>query len=369
MTNTNFWLGKRVLLTGHTGFKGCWLLVWLQELGAEVWCYSLEPNDPPNLFKEIAKERPAGKNWHHTIGDIREGNKLSLIIKQSQPEIVFHLAAQALVQNSYVDPIGTWSTNVQGSLHLLEGLKQLKHQCAVVMITTDKVYRNNEWGYGYRENDRLGGHDPYSSSKAAAEIAISSWRASFCGNGREQTPFLKIASARAGNVIGGGDWAPNRIIPDTIRALSQKKVVTVRNPSSTRPWQHVLEPLSGYLLLAEQLAYKPDDVKLADAFNFGPKIESNTSVENLIREVLKHWDGKWTKLPTSQALHEARSLHLNIDKAYNILEWSPQWNFSKTVERTIRWYKKVLNGESSLESCLSDLALYNSSKNFPSNQN
>ena len=224
-----FWAGRRVLLTGHTGFKGSWLLLWLQELGAQVWTFALEPESSPNLFYELVTARPAGHGWHNQIGDLADLEALKVLVLTAQPEVVIHLAAQPLVRRSYRDPLGTWSTNVMGSLHLLEALKPLQHACAVVMVTTDKVYENREWDYGYRESDRLGGHDPYSASKAGAEIAIASWRSSFCGHGTHQTPYLRIATARAGNVIGGGDWATDRIVPDAIRALSLGEPITVRN--------------------------------------------------------------------------------------------------------------------------------------------
>ena len=221
-----FWSGRRVLLTGHTGFKGSWLLLWLQELGSQVWTFALEPEPSPNLFRQLAEARPAGQGWHNQIGDLADHDALEALVLKAQPEVVFHLAAQPLVRRSYQDPLGTWATNLMGSLHLLEALKPLQHTCAVVMVTTDKVYENREWDYGYRESDRLGGHDPYSASKAGAEIAIASWRSSFCGHGTHQTPHLRIATARAGNVIGGGDWATDRIVPDAIRALSLGEPIT-----------------------------------------------------------------------------------------------------------------------------------------------
>jgi len=245
--NPAFWAGKRVLVTGHTGFKGSWLSLWLSQLGAEVSGVGLEPDTIPNLFSQLQLEKRMQHNW---IADIRDLQALINLVTICQPQIVFHLAAQPLVRRSYRDPIGTWATNVQGCLHLLEGLKLLEHECTVVMVTTDKVYENQEWDYGYREVDKLGGHDPYSASKAAAELAINSWRKSFCGSETHQTPYLAIATARAGNVIGGGDWAEDRIIPDAIRALEVGQIIPVRNPGSTLPWKNVLEPLGGYLLLA-----------------------------------------------------------------------------------------------------------------------
>ena len=253
MINSSFWYKKRVLLTGHTGFKGSWLLLWLQQLGAQVFTFSLHPESKPNLFESLLSVTPPGNNWSHHIGDITDFKSVSSIVSLAQPDVVIHLAAQPLVRRSYEDPLGTWSTNLMGSRHLLEALKSLTHPCAVVMVTTDKVYENREWLHGYRETDRLGGHDPYSASKAGAEIAIHSWRSSFCGDGIHQTPNLRIATARAGNVIGGGDYAQHRIVPDCMRALISGEPIIIRNPKATRPWQHVLEPLSGYLRLSEVL--------------------------------------------------------------------------------------------------------------------
>ena len=354
-----FWKGKRVLVTGHTGFKGSWLLLWLQQLGADVWGYALEPNhDQSNLFRGLIQDNTIVNQWHHCIGNVNDFTELKKWVQQSQPDVVFHLAAQPLVRSSYLDPLGTWSTNVNGSLHLLEALKLLKKPCAVIMVTTDKVYENREWGYGYREPDRLGGHDPYSASKAAAEIAISSWRSSFCGDLPHQTSFLRIATARSGNVIGGGDWALDRIVPDAMRALRQGNPIVVRNPHATRPWQHVLEPLSGYLRLAESLLseHKPP----CEAFNFGPQIQSNRSVKHLVERILKCWPGSWVDQSKSTDFHEASLLHLQIDKAFHCLHWKPRWGFLETVDRTVNWYKNVYDGSNPIECCLIDLEAYQS---------
>ena len=358
MIHSSFWQGRRVLLTGHTGFKGSWLLLWLQELGAQVWTFALEPEQEINLFRDLAHLRPPGNNWHHQIGDLADLEALKVLVKQAQPEVVFHLAAQPLVRRSYEDPLGTWVTNVMGSLHLLEALRLLEHQCAVVMITTDKVYENREWPYGYRELDRLGGHDPYSASKAGAEIAISSWRSSFCGQGAHQTPHLRIATARAGNVIGGGDWAADRILPDAIRSLSRGEAIPVRNPTATRPWQHVIEPLSGYLQLAEALA--SDLIPPCEAFNFGPSLLSNRSVAELVATILEYWPGEWLDQSDPTAPHEANLLHLQIDKAFHRLAWQPRWDYTTTVRRTVGWYRAYHQGKSALECCLADLNSYTS---------
>ena len=359
--NSTFWRGRRVLLTGHTGFKGSWLLLWLQQLGAQVWGYALESEVEPNLFVHLTGDKHSGIGLRDRQANLADIEALKDWVLQAQPDVVLHLAAQPLVRRSYVDPLGTWATNVQGSLHLLEALKPLQHSCAVVMITTDKVYENREWSYGYREPDTLGGHDPYSASKAAAEIAIASWRASFCGTAPHQTPHLRIATARAGNVIGGGDWAADRILPDAVRALAAGEPIAVRNPSSTRPWQHVLEPLGGYLRLAESLLVDPDPP--CEAFNFGPKLESNRQVRELVASMLSHWPGEWIDQSDPDAPHEAGLLHLQIDKANHRLGWQPRWDFATTIERTVGWYRAVHEGASPLECCLADLSAYQPNAN------
>ena len=359
MPDPSFWSGRRVLLTGHTGFKGSWLLLWLQQLGAQVWTYSLDPSSEPNLFNQLAHACPPGQSWHHQIGDLSDFESLKLLVSHAQPEVVIHLAAQPLVRMSYLDPVGTWSTNLIGSLHLLEALRQIQHVCAVVMITTDKVYENLEWTYGYREVDRLGGHDPYSASKAGAEIAISSWRNSFCGKGVHQNPYLRIATARAGNVIGGGDWSVDRIVPDAMRSLALGEPIKVRNPSATRPWQHVIEPLAGYLRLAELLIL--DDHPPCEAFNFGPSLSSNRPVHELVTTIIKHWPGDWVDQSDPSAPHEANLLHLQVDKAFHRLGWVPCWNYATTVSRTVRWYRSVHEGATPLECCLADLDAYTQS--------
>jgi CDP-glucose 4,6-dehydratase len=341
-----------VLLTGHTGFKGSWLALWLLELGAQVTGLALPPETEPNLFVQLGLER----RLDHRVGDIRDADQVASLVNEVKPQVVLHLAAQPLVRRSYVEPTATWAANVMGTIHLLEALRRLGEPCSAVLITTDKVYRNNEWLYGYRENDPLGGHDPYSSSKAAAELAIASWRSSFCGSLPHQTPHLRIASARAGNVIGGGDWAADRIVPDAMRALAKAEPIGVRHPAATRPWQHVLEPLSGYLLLAERLTA---DVTLAGAFNFGPQLEANRSVRELVEEALHHWPGSWVDQSDPGAPHEASLLNLVIDKAHHQLGWAPRWTFATTVERTVNWYRRVQQGQATgFECCRADLATY-----------
>ncbi len=362
----DFWLNKRVLITGHTGFKGSWLLVWLNMLGADVYGLSLSPLQGKSLFKEITKKGSLSRDY---FVDIRDSEKLKRSMNEINPDIVFHLAAQPLVRKSYEDPLETWSTNLIGSLNLLESLTIIKHHCAVIMVTTDKVYKNMEWDHGYRENDQLGGHDPYSASKAATEFAISSWRDSFCSSNKKGYN-LKIASARSGNVIGGGDWAKDRIFPDVIRSLENDNKIFIRNPKSTRPWQHVLDPLAGYMLLAEKLYQsrkllnKNDKNIFTSAFNFGPNIDSNKTVEFLVNEIIKYWPGtiKQDIDQDSNQFHEAEKLHLQIDKAFNLLNWRPIWDFEFSVKRTVEWYKKLDEDPNiSLDLCTRDIKCYEKS--------
>jgi CDP-glucose 4,6-dehydratase len=328
---------KTVWLSGHTGFKGAWLAQWLLELGANVHGFALEPATKPALFDQLGLV----KRLHHQIADIRDPAAVQKSVKKSQPDFVFHLAAQPLVRLSYEQPLETYATNVMGTTHVLEALRGLKKPCAAVLVTTDKCYENREWLHGYREDDPLGGYDPYSSSKAAAEIAIAAWRRSFF----KKHP-VKIASARAGNVIGGGDWAKDRIVPDCVRALQKKQPIAVRNPNATRPWQHVLEPLSGYLWLAACLAGRNPAPHIAhstleSAFNFGPAHEANRTVGGLVTEVLKHWPGRWEDKSDSNAVHEAGLLQLSTDKTHALLGWSPVWSFPTAVERTVTWYRET----------------------------
>ena len=327
---------KTVWLSGHTGFKGAWLAEWLLGLGAKVHGFALPPPTSPSLFDQLGLVQ----RMRSEIGDVRDLSAVDRSIQAAQPDYVFHLAAQPLVRESYLSPVETYATNVQGTVHVLDALRRLKRPCAAVFVTTDKCYENREWFYGYREEDPLGGHDPYSSSKAAAEIAIQSFRRSFF-----QTSPVRIASARAGNVIGGGDWATDRIVPDCIRNLKQQRVISLRNPQSTRPWQHVLEPLSGYLLLATVLAgYEDSSLNRHDprtAFNFGPGPEANRPVVDLVEELLKHWPGRWEDIRNPNAVHEAGLLQLCTDKARNELKWSPVWTFEEAVAQTAIWYRET----------------------------
>lgn len=332
--------GKRVWLTGGTGFKGSWLCEWLLQIGADVVVYSLPPPTKPSLFEQLnLKERI---RW--TQGDIRDASSVEESLAHAEPDFVFHLAAQPIVRTSYQDPVGTYETNVLGTIRILEALRHLNAPCAVIMATTDKCYENREWLHGYREEDALGGHDPYSSSKAACELAIASWRRSFF-----QNHPVKIASVRAGNVIGGGDWATDRIVPDCIRALQAGKGITVRNKTATRPWQHVLEPLAGYLTLAALLHASENPDPLCSAFNFGPGLSSNRTVADLADQITRHWPGRWLDQSDPKAPHEAGKLNLSTDKAYHLLGWQPRWDFENSVEKTVEWYRAMHDGVDAAE--------------------
>ena len=328
--------GKRVLLTGDTGFKGSWLALWLAEAGADVWGYALPPerdNDHFNLLELRSR-------IHHQDGDIRDREKMGAFFKQAQPEFVFHLAAQALVRRSYHDPKRTFDTNVGGSVNLLECVRETPSVSALVYITSDKCYRNKEWIWGYRENDELGGHDPYSASKAAAELVFSAYCDSFFG----LRSNFGYATVRAGNVIGGGDWSEDRIVPDCIRALCAEEPIVLRKPQSTRPWQHVLEPLGGYLTLAVALALDPE--RYSGAWNFGPEGEAARSVLDITQVIVNRWgSGKIEVQASADDPHEAGLLLLNCDKVQHVLGWYPRWGFERTVDETMDWYRAVLSGE------------------------
>ena len=329
-----FWRGRSVLVTGHTGFKGAWLSFWLTRLGARVTGLALPPETTPSLFDQLG----LAESLDHRVGDIRDAATVRSAVAAADPDIVLHLAAQPLVLRGYRDPLGTWATNVMGTAHLLDALRGHDRPCAAVIVTTDKVYRNREWDFSYRETDRLGGHDPYSASKAAAELAVDSWRQSFLRDG-----LVRVASARAGNVIGGGDWSENRIVPDLVRALAAGQEIAVRNPRATRPWQHVLEPLGGYLRLARLLHDSAEPV-LQDTFNFGPGSEAHRSVRDLVEQSLRHWPGVWRDASDPAAPHEAGKLALTIDRARATLGWAPVWDFAATIGRTIDWYRASLAG-------------------------
>jgi len=349
---TVFWRGKRVLLTGHTGFKGSWLALWLQRLGADVTGLALPPNTMPNLF-ELAHIEDGISNH---FCDIRHPKALAKIIHNARPEIVFHLAAQPLVRASYRDPLATYATNVMGTAHLLDALRGLDGAKVAVMVTTDKVYRNNEWHYPYRETDALGGHDPYSASKAASEIIIASYRDAYLA---EQG--VVVASARAGNVIGGGDWSEDRLIPDAVRAWQKGKMpLEIRRPQAIRPWQHVLEPLAGYLTLAQKLWQHPE---LAGAFNFGPHTHEAATVREVIEQARTNYGrGEVIYSNSSTSPHEAGWLALETAKTRETLGIAPQWPLAETVKRTMGWYKAQNQGADARSLCEVEIAQYEASK-------
>jgi len=335
---------KRVLLTGHTGFKGSWLAEWLLLLGAEVTGYSLPPPTQPSLFEQLGLEP---RLHRHVLGDVRDLASLSRVMSEVKPEFVFHLAAQPLVRQSYLQPVETYTTNVVGTVNLLEAVRTAGIACTIVVATTDKCYENHGADRFYHEAEALGGHDPYSSSKACAELVVAAYRRSFFEKSGARPSGVAVATARAGNVLGGGDWATDRILPDCVRDLQKGRPIGVRNPHAIRPWQHVLESLSGYLVLANELAAAQkglDSERLAalsGAFNFGPDLASHRPVRSVVEEALKHWPGSWTDHSSGTAPHEAHRLQLSITKAAERLGWKPVWGLEPTIEQTIKWYRQT----------------------------
>ena len=343
----DFWRGKRVVLTGHTGFKGGWLALWLQQLGADVTGIALAPNTSPNLF-DLAKIQN-GTTTHFC--DIRDASTLAQIVSSATPEIVLHLAAQPLVRASYRDPLATYAINVIGTANLLDALRGLESVKVAVMVTTDKVYRNNEWHYPYRETDALGGHDPYSASKAASEIVIASYRDAYL-----KSQGVAVATARAGNVIGGGDWSEDRLIPDAVRAWQTASPLEIRHPQAIRPWQHVLEPLAGYLGLAQKLWQQPE---LAGPYNFGPFTHEAATVRDVIdqaRSAYGHGDVIYGDGSTGP--HEAGWLALETAKTNQMLGLSPKWTLAETVARTMAWYRAQHQGADARSLCQAEIAAY-----------
>lgn len=324
------WRGLKVFLTGHTGFKGSWLTLWLWRMGAEVTGYALEPAHANGLFRAAGIEDCLRS---HHIGDIRDLSNLAGAMKAAQSEVVFHLAAQPLVRHSYRQPHETWTTNVIGTVNVLEAVRQCPSVKAVVVVTTDKCYENREWVWGYREEDRLGGHDPYSASKAATELVVDSYRKSFFADGR-----VLVATARAGNVIGGGDWSDDRLVPDAARSVVECGPLIIRNPLATRPWQHVLEPLHGYLLLARALA--DGNREIAAPFNFGPPPEDNLPVRQFLAKLQEHWpELSWREEERPAAPHEAHQLYLDSARARRLLHWQPMWTLDQALRATAQWYR------------------------------
>lgn len=330
----SFYKGKKVFITGHTGFKGSWLTKWLHMLGSEVKGYALVPKNLKDVYNVIN----GNELCQSVISDIRDKTRLRAEILDFEPDLIFHLAAQPLVRFSYDAPIETFEVNVMGSIHVLDAIRELKNPCAVVMITTDKVYENREWHYPYRETDRLGGRDPYSASKAAAEIAIESYRLSFFPPNDFKVHKKSIAVARAGNVIGGGDWAENRLIPDIVKSLELDETVIVRNPYAIRPWQHVLEPVKGYLTLGSHLLEAPE--LYSDSYNFGPNFQDTLNVEEVVQKSIEIWGkGEYNIQIDSKAPHEAGLLKLDISKSIAKLNWVPKLNSNEAIKWTIDFYK------------------------------
>lgn len=346
--NPSFWRGKRVFLTGHTGFKGGWLSLWLQRLGARVTGYALLAPTEPSLFGTAR----VAEGMTSIIGDIRDGAALVAALSNAEPEVVIHMAAQPLVRRSYADPVETYSTNIMGTVHLLEAVRQSPSVRAVVNVTTDKCYENKEWVWGYREEEPMGGDDPYSSSKGCVELISKAYRKSFL-----KAEGLAMATARAGNVIGGGDWAPDRLVPDVLRALEMRQPVLIRNPHAVRPWQHVLEPLSGYLLLAERL-YERGQLD-AEGWNFGPTDEDIRPVQWIVERLCEAWgqEAKWT-LQSENNLHEVNNLRLDISKVKRRLSWAPRWSLQTALVTTIDWHRAWLAGQNMRAKCLQQIQAY-----------
>lgn len=349
MVNKEFWKGKKVFLTGHTGFKGSWISIWLSSLGAEITGFSLSPVTKPSLFEICQVENLIYKS---VIGDIRDYNALSEAMRISEPEIVIHMAAQPLVRESYKSPVETYMTNVMGTVNVFEAVRQCQSVMCVLNVTTDKCYDNKEWVWGYRETEPLGGYDPYSSSKACSELVTSAYRNSFFNN---ESRKVAVASARAGNVIGGGDWAADRLVPDSIRALLTDEIIQIRNPHSIRPWQHVLEPLSGYLMLLEKLFEEGSDY--AEAWNFGPEESDAKPVESIVQMICTRWSNsnKGYEISVGDHPHEATYLKLDCSKSKKELGWQPKWCLEKSIDQIISFSKANPDKETLLDLCLSQI--------------
>jgi CDP-glucose 4,6-dehydratase len=343
-----FWQGRRVFLTGHTGFKGSWLALWLQSMGAVVRGYALTAPTTPALF-ELARVAD-GMESH--IGDLRDAAALRASLVDFEPEVVIHMAAQPLVRYSYVEPVETYQTNVMGTVHLLEAVRACSCVRAVVNVTTDKCYENREWPWGYRESEPMGGHDPYSSSKGCAELVTAAYRRSFMASSG-----VGLASGRAGNVIGGGDWAADRLVPDILRAFERGEAVQVRNPASIRPWQHVLEPLGGYLVLAEHLVEHGQAA--AEGWNFGPSDDDARPVDWIVRRMSQAWgDGAQWRVDAGEHPHEAQYLKLDCSKARQRLHWQPRWGLAETLERIVKWHKGWIAGADVRALSLAEIAAF-----------
>lgn len=349
----SFWQGKSVFLTGHTGFKGAWLAIWLHAMGARVTGYAIDPPTEPNLYN-VAR---VGEITSSIIGDVRDSKQLQQAVDAAEPEIIIHLAAQSLVRESYKNPVDTYSTNVMGTINLLEASRNCASVRVVLNITTDKCYDNQELDHAFREGEPLGGYDPYSSSKACSEILTAAWRSSYFNPDEYDSHRVAIATARAGNVIGGGDWAKDRLIPDCIRALQAGEPISIRNPHATRPWQHVLEPLSGYLLLAQKM-YK-QGCEYDGAWNFGPSAEDSRPVEWIVKRLCEQWgNGAGYEIDKGAHPHEAHYLKLDCSKANIQLGWHPRWNLEKALTSTLEWFKIVSSTGAVREFCLKQIDDY-----------
>jgi CDP-glucose 4,6-dehydratase len=351
--NPKFWKNKVVLITGHTGFKGSWLSLWLQHLGAKVIGYALSPPTTPSLFEKAN----IASGMISVTGDIRDLQHVKQVFNQYHPEIVFHLAAQPLVRYSYQEPIETYETNVMGTLNILEGIRSIKTVRSVIMVTTDKCYENKEWDWAYRENEPMGGYDPYSSSKGCAELLIASYRNSYFPQEKFNIHKTAIASVRAGNVIGGGDWAEDRLLPDIIRAFQHNQLVNIRYPDAIRPWQHVLEPLYGYMMLAEKLYH--GGVDYAQAWNFGPLEQDVKPVQWIVKKMTLLWEGgaDW-ETKNDDTLHEANYLKLDCSKAHQQLKWWPKWDLETALEKIVEWHKTEHENKSIKDVCIKQIYEY-----------
>ncbi len=356
LISPTFWQGRSVLITGHTGFKGSWLALWLTQLGAEVHGYALSPLSSPNLYESALLEQ----NIHSTINDIRDASALNECVKSAEPEIIFHLAAQPIVRESFKHPAATMEVNVMGTVNLLEAARTSDSVKAVVVVTSDKCYENQEWLWGYRENDALGGHDPYSASKACAELVAQAWRLSFMSQTASEGHPCAIATARAGNVIGGGDWSQDRLIPDIVNAVEKGNAIQLRNPNAVRPWQHVLEPLAGYLMLAERMI--DDSQSWSSAWNFGPPDHDARPVWWITEQLIKQFgkDTSWSS-DDNQHPHEAQQLKLDCSKARELLGWSSGWELARCLEEIVEWHKAYSNGENMHEASVNTIKRYTQS--------
>ncbi|MEI8198975.1 MAG: CDP-glucose 4,6-dehydratase [Eubacteriales bacterium] len=353
VVDPSFWNGKRVLLTGHTGFKGSWMSIWLKEMGTKLTGFALTPPTSPSLFEDAH----VAEGMMSVIGDIRDPVAVRKVFADTHPEIVIHMAAQPLVRESYKFPAETYAINVMGTVNVLEAVRHTPGVRSVVIVTTDKCYENREWIWGYRENEPMGGYDPYSSSKGCAELVTSSYRHSYFNPSQYGMHNVALASARAGNVIGGGDWADDRLIPDIMRAVMAGNPVNIRSPYATRPWQHVLEPVGAYLLLAQKLF--SDGPAYSEGWNIGPRIDEARDVEYIVRTICKEWgEGASFFIDANPQPHEAGYLKLDISKIENRLDWHPVWHLPDTIEKTVFWYKAYARGQDARELCLSQLRQY-----------